>query len=282
MPLVVVAGFAVGGPVVFETLRPGPAMAQCGAACAAAKCNPCAAGNESPCNPCAAAKCNPCAAGPTAAAASACAVPRLQTAASNPCAVSKETPCSPCAAAGNPCNPCNPCGAGGGGAALSDEEAVALYDCLLQELKAAYAKSDQPVAAAYQSWTRYSTRPYVSATHGERHVQNYGNAAARAYGAYEGAGEMPEGAILAKDSFTIGSDGHAAPGPLFVMEKMAERWNAASADWRYTMIMPNGGVFGVTKGIGGEKMQFCADCHMTVAPDVDSLMFLPEEYRVTR
>jgi hypothetical protein len=165
---------------------------------------------------------------------------------------------------------------------LTDDEAVALYDCLMKELKAAYAKSDDPVALSYQSWPRYSTRAYVSATHGERRVQNYANPAARAYGAYEAAGEMPRGAVLAKDSFTVGKDGHAKVGPLFIMEKMTDGWNAASDDWRYSMIMPNGSVFGTTKAAGSQKVQFCADCHMAVAPEVDSMMFMPEEYRVKR
>ncbi len=46
------------------------------------------------------------------------------------------------------------------------------------------------------------------------------------------------------------------------------------------MIMPNGSVFGTTWGAGNEKVQFCADCHISVAPDVDSMFFMPEEYRV--
>jgi len=304
MPLVVATGFAAGAVAIVDAVKPVPAMAQCGAAkcnpcnpCAAAKCNPCAASACSPCNPC-----NPCAAG-SAAAKSACVVPRLQKAAKcNPCAAAKANPCNPCAAAAcnpcnpcaaakaNPCNPCaaaacnpcNPCGAGSGSVELSDQEAVAIYDCLMKELKAAYAKSDDAVALSYQSWPRYSTRAYVSATHGERHVQNYANAAGRAYGAYERAGEMPKGAILAKDSFTIDHDGRAAAGPLFIMEKMDDGWHAASDDWRYSMIMPNGSIFGTTKAVGDQKVQFCADCHMAVTPDVDSMMFLPEKYRVKR
>jgi len=290
MPLVVAAGFAIGGAVIVDAVRPLPAMAQCGAA----KCNPCAAAKCNPCNPSAAAKCNPC--NPCAASAevmkSACVVPRLKQAAKcNPCAVAKCSPCNPCAAGKcNPCNscavakcnPCNPCGAGGASVELTDKEAAALYDCLMKELKAAYAKSGSQVALLYQSWPRYSTRAYVSATHGERHVQNYANPAARAYGAYEQAGEMPKGAVLAKDSFTVGKDGRAGAGPLFIMEKMGDGWNAASDDWRYSMIMPNGSVFGTTKAAGSQKVQFCADCHMTVTPDVDSMMFIPEEYRVKR
>jgi len=48
------------------------------------------------------------------------------------------------------------------------------------------------------------------------------------------------------------------------------------------MIMPDGSVFGTTKGAGAKKVEFCAACHMSEAPEVDSMMFIPEEYRVTR
>jgi hypothetical protein len=282
--------------------------------CAAAKCNPCAAAKCNPCNPCAAAKCNPC--NPCAAAkcnpcnpcaaggggaSKKCVVPRLRTAAAkcNPCAAAKCNPCNPCAAAKcNPCNPCaaakcnpcNPCAAAkcnpcnpcaaGAGVELTDAEAVKVYDCLMKELKAAYAKSGSSVAASYQSWPRYSRQAFVSGTHGNRYVQNYANATARAYGAYEKAGVMPPGAILAKDSFSVTPNGKVTAGPLFLMEKMNAGFNADSGDWRYSMIMPNGSIFGTTKGAGGAKMEFCAGCHLSVAPDVDSMMFLPEEYRV--
>ncbi len=163
---------------------------------------------------------------------------------------------------------------------MTDAEAVAVYDCLMRELKAAYAKSDNKVAVSYMSWARYSTQAYQSGTHGGRYVQNYGNAAARAYGAYEKAGTMPAGAILAKDSFAVTPKGKASVGPLFLMEKMNAGFNAGTGDWRYTMIMPNGSVFGTTGGKGGAKMQFCADCHLSVTPDVDSMLFMPDEYRV--
>jgi hypothetical protein len=209
------------------------------------------------CNPCAAAKCNPC---------NPC----------NPCAAAKCNPCNPCAAA--KCNPCNPCAAGG--TELTDAEAVAAYDCLLNELKAAYAKSGNDIALSYADWPRYSKQAYQSGTHGGRYVQNYANATARAYGAYENAGPMPVGAVLAKDSFAVKANGRVSAGPLFLMEKMRLGFDAGTGNWRYTMIMPNGSVFGTTGGAGGDKMQFCAECHLSVAPEVDSLLFLPEAYRV--
>ncbi len=235
------------------------AVAKCGACnpCAAAKCGACGA-----CNPCAAAKCNPCAA-----------------AKCNPCAAAK---CNPCAAAKcGACGACNPCAAGAG-AELTDAEAVKVYDCLMKEMKAAYAKSDDATAVSYQAWPRYSRHAYVSGTHGNRYVQNYANATARAYGAYEKAGRMPAGSVLAKDSFAVTPNGKVSIGPLFIMEKMNAGFNSASGDWRYSMIMPNGAVFGATKGAGSKKVAFCAGCHISVAPDVDSMFFLPEEYRVSR
>lgn len=229
--------------------------------CAAKKCNPCAA---KACNPCAAKKCNPCA----AKACNPC----------NPCAAKKCNPCNPCGA--KACNPCNPCGAGGATAELTDAEAVAVYDCLLKELKAAYAKSDNKIAISYTAWPRYSKRAYVSATHGERLVQNYANEKGRAYGAFENAGTFPAGTVLAKDSFMAHANGTVSVGPLFIMEKMQSGFNAESGDWRYTMIMPNGSIAGTTKGAGDANVAFCIGCHISVAPEQDSVMLLPEEYRV--
>ena len=193
VPLVVFAGVAIVGGMVTDGISIKPAFAQC----APKKCNPYAAAK---CNPCAAAKCNPC----------------------NPCAAAKCNPCNPCAAA--KCNPCNPCAAGG--TELTDAEAVAAYDCLLNELKAAYAKSGNDIAVSYADWPRYSKQSYQSGTHGGRYVQNYANAKARAYGAYENAGQMPSGAVLAKDSFGVKAGGRVSPGPLFLMEKMNAGFNA--------------------------------------------------------
>jgi hypothetical protein len=165
---------------------------------------------------------------------------------------------------------------------LTDAEAVAAYDCLLKEMKAAYAKSDNDVALGYSGWKAYSTQAYLSGTHGNRYVQNYANDAAKAYGAFEDAGQMPAGAKVAKDSFSVSANGKVAIGPLFIMEKMSAGFHPASGDWRYTMVMPDGSIFGRTHGPGAAKIEFCAECHLSVTPDADSLMFLPEDYRVAR
>ena len=163
---------------------------------------------------------------------------------------------------------------------MTSAEAVAAYDCLIKGMKAAYAKSDDAIAVSYTSWRRYSQHAYVSATHGERYVQNYANDEAKAYGLYERSGTFPAGAKLAKDSFGVKANGTVSMGPLFTMEKMPAGFNKESDDWRYTMIMPNGKVFGTTKGKASGKVQFCIGCHQTVTPEQDSVMLLPEEYRV--
>ena len=272
--------------------------AEAGAAQLGAGVNPCAMGN-----PCVAA--NPCAA-------------------KNPCAA------NPCAA--NPCaaNPCAPAAA----AELSDAEAAATYERIADGLRAAYAKSDHPVAVTYFRWRRYNKAPYVSETHGGRYVNNFANDVAKAYGAFEKAGVMPEGSVLAKDSFRVppknpcaanpcaanpcaanpcaanpcaanpcaanpcagknpcaanpcaanpcavnpcAAAGKEQPGPLFIMEKMQAGFSPETGDWRYTMIMPNGAVFGATKGKDAAKVQFCADCHG--GSENDSMFFLPGQYR---
>ena len=162
---------------------------------------------------------------------------------------------------------------------LTNAEAANAYDCVIGQLKVAYAKSGDPVAAQYLGWRRYSKVAYQSSTHGGRYVQNYANAKGRAYGLFERAGVMPVGTVLAKDSFGVGGGGHVAPGPMFIMEKMNNGFNKASGDWKYTMITPAGAVFGATNGKNSAGMQFCAECHAAVGEEQDHMMLLPEEYR---
>ena len=74
-------------------------------------------------------------------------------------------------------------------AEISGDEAAAAYDCLIDQLLAGYAKSDNPTAAAFSGWRRYNSIPYQSATHGGRHVNNYANAMASAYWGASGFSE---------------------------------------------------------------------------------------------
>ena len=144
---------------------------------------------------------------------------------------------------------------------------------------AAYAKSGNADGKYWGGWIVYSKQPYVSDTHGARYVMNYANAQGGAYGKYEKVGKVPTGAKMAKPSFIVANNGQVAVGPLFLMEKMANGFKAESGDWKYTMVMPNGAVFGITNGPNSAAMNFCYECHMAVAEEQDSLMLLPEEYR---
>ncbi|MDP6066304.1 MAG: cytochrome P460 family protein [Alphaproteobacteria bacterium] len=200
----------------------------------------------------------------------------MKVAAKNPCAAKG---CNPCAAK-NPCatQACNPCAAAEV-PELTQAEAVAAYDCARQALRAAYAKSGLSYVGDYADWSRFSLRPYVSDTHGGRYVNNFGNALAQGYGKYEKAGPLPVGAMLAKDSFVANASGRVVAGPLFTMEKMAAGFNKPSGNWRYSMVLPNGSVFGTTGGKNSGTVAFCIECHASVE-DQDHLFFLPEEHRL--
>jgi len=163
---------------------------------------------------------------------------------------------------------------------LTQAEAAKAYDCLMGEMKAAYGKSGNSVSKNYLGYARFSKVAYQSATHGNRFVQNYGNGSAKNYRLFENAGNFRAGAVLAKDSFTVMPNGKVGVGPLFLMEKMSSGFSKASRDWKYSMIMPNGKMFGVTGGKNSAGMNFCYECHNGVAPEQDSVMLLPEEFRV--
>jgi hypothetical protein len=167
----------------------------------------------------------------------------------------------------------------GNPAELSDADAENIYRRLSGPLKKGYRLSNHPVARAYQSWPRFNTVPYRSEAHGERFVNNYANGMGRAYGSFEKAGDMPVGSVVAKDSFAVTAAGDVTAGPLFIMEKMPQGFNEKSRDWRYTMIMPDGSVFGVTNGSDSRKVQFCITCHQRAGAENDHLYFLPDAYR---
>ena len=256
----------------------GAKKAACGACGAKKGCGACGA-KKAACGACGAKKgCGACGGGGGGAVSKACVVPRL--AAANPCAAKKGA-CGACGAKKAGCGACGACGGAKPAVKLSDTESARAYDCLLKELRAAYAKSGDGVAKGYAKWKRYNTVAYVSETHGNRYVNNYANARAKAYIKFNKARSLPAGSVLAKDSFQVKTGGKLAYGPLFLMTKMGRGWSKASGDWKYAMIMPDGTVFGTTKGKGADKVKFCYQCHMAAA-DNDSMFFLPEKYRVRR
>ena len=158
---------------------------------------------------------------------------------------------------------------------MTDAEASAAFDCIKDDLAAAYVKSGVQLSGKYRGWKRYSTVPYLSDAHGLRYVHNYANDTGSAYGKYEDAGDMPPGTLTIKESFVLSGDGRIGVGPLFIMEKHAPGTFPERRDWVYSMILPNGAVQDA-KAI----QKFCNDCHIIAGDEDDNLMFLPDEYRV--
>jgi len=131
---------------------------------------------------------------------------------------------------------------------LSLEEANEIYDELRERMAKGYALAELPIIDDYQSWTRYNSAPYLSATHGRRFVNNFANDKASAYGKL-GEGEVyPEGTVFAKDSLTVIDDSRVFPGAMFIMEKLAPETSPETADWRYVMVLPDGTTLGDTTG----------------------------------
>ena len=163
-------------------------------------------------------------------------------------------------------------------AELSAEEAEVIYRRVAPDMADAYAVSQDPGARDYQRWRRFNQAPYTSATHGSRYVSNYGNRLAQSYGRPDADLPLPEGAVLAKDSFAVTADGDVFLGPLFLMEKMAPGFDPEARDWRYSMIMPDGSFFGMTGGDNAAKVQFCITCHKTAGDENDHLFSVPEAF----
>jgi hypothetical protein len=164
-------------------------------------------------------------------------------------------------------------------AELKGARAEAIYQAIRSALQENYAVSGDPIVFEYRNWRRFNTVPYRSTNHGERFVNNYANRPAGKYGLFEKAGEMPEGAVVVKDSFTVSDSGQVMTGPFFLMQKMEPGFNRASGDWMFMMIKPDGKITGITGGMGKENVAFCAQCHQKAAAGHDGLYFLPQQVR---
>ncbi len=161
---------------------------------------------------------------------------------------------------------------------LTAAEANDIYRNIIKELSGMYAISDDPTAREFLKWKRYNTSPYLSATHGNRYVNNYANAKASNYAASQQGEAATAGAIFAKDSFTITNEGKVFGGALFLMEKLSPGTSPNTADWRYWMILPDGSLHGDSRGDSPENMKFCHTCHKVVAKK-DHLYFVPKAFR---
>jgi hypothetical protein len=167
-------------------------------------------------------------------------------------------------------------------AELDPARAEAVFRRIESELRAAYALSGLQAARRYHQGRRVNAAPYRSEPHGQRFVNHWANARAGVYAERAGPWpELPEGALLAKDSFTVTDRGQVHTGPLFLMEKMAEGFSPPTRDWRYTLVMPDGSLYGRTGGAGAHRVAFCADCHNDAVPEHGGapLWGLPEGLR---
>jgi len=163
-------------------------------------------------------------------------------------------------------------------AGLSGADALTIYNRILDDMVAGYRLSNLPDVDEYRNWRRFNTVPYRSAQHGERFVNNYANGIGRAYGSFEEAGDLPVGSVAAKDSFAVTAAGDVTAGPLFIMEKMPQGFNYVSGDWKYTLVRPDGTLFGETNGPGAKRVEYCITCHLA-RERYDHLYFLPKDYR---
>ncbi|MEO1107020.1 MAG: cytochrome P460 family protein [Pseudomonadota bacterium] len=162
---------------------------------------------------------------------------------------------------------------------LNKDEAEEIYQSLSRRLARGYAGAQLDLIRNYQSWALFNDAPYVSATHGQRYVNSYANRMAHNYGTLQDGDVLPAGSVLAKDSMTVTDEGKIFPGAMFVMEKLPQGTNPATADWRYIMVLPDGSLYGDTTGSRPNQVVYCHECHEQVA-ERDYTFFVPEEYQV--
>jgi hypothetical protein len=159
---------------------------------------------------------------------------------------------------------------------LTDAELRTLTDCVRPKLVAAFTNSESPPAREFGTWRLYSSQPFGS-EHGS-YLEIFGNAKAAAFGRFEDAGVLPEGAILAKSHFSVTENGTITRGPLLMMEKMPRGFDPEINDWRFRVVAPDGTIAGETQGRNAAAFAYCADCHKAGRKQ-DFLMFVPPQYR---
>ena len=157
---------------------------------------------------------------------------------------------------------------------LTDEQIVEVYDCIKEELRAGYAKNENPWATDYVNWGAASSQPAAPGTHGERFLFTTVNEIGLAeYNKFsEERGPMPVGTVLAKESFNVNKKNAVKKGPLFFMEKVAAGTADEYGNWVYSLVQPNGKT-------GKISQKFCHDCHGAFS-DQDAMGYPDEDYRV--
>jgi hypothetical protein len=159
---------------------------------------------------------------------------------------------------------------------MSGGEIDAVARCLGPELDAALARSADATIRTTTGW-RPAARAYMASEHG-MFLQVFANAAGADYLQYERGSRLPSGAAILKRSFRVAADGTATPGPVFVMERMAQGYDASTNDWRFAVTTPDGALVGESGGRDAAKVAYCAGCHKSAAVQ-DFLFFVPPRFR---
>lgn len=158
---------------------------------------------------------------------------------------------------------------------LTEDQVVALYECLEEKMATGYAKGGDEVGSNFRSWAPTATRGAIQGAHGTRILNTFANdIAAEQYLKFAEEGfTMPVGSVLAKESISLSiKKKKARVGPLFIMTKMEAGSIPETGDWLYAGLQPNGKVMKV-------KQAFCHDCHAAYE-DSDFLAYPVEEVRL--
>lgn len=155
------------------------------------------------------------------------------------------------------------------------EEVAAVYDCLSDDLAAAYAQEGDAVGSVYREWGVTATGPAAPGAHSNRWLLTFANDVAYDTYVQYGFGDdfaMPVGSVLAKESFSLTKEGAPRNGPLFIMTKVESGGDAEEfGNWVYAAVRTNGKPMGIKQG-------FCHGCHEAFA-DQDSLGYPDRDVR---
>ena len=161
---------------------------------------------------------------------------------------------------------------------LTAEKAEQIYQSISEELTTFYAMSESTTARRFRKWRRYNKAPYLSATQGNRYVNDFANAKAKGYDSMSRGVKMPAGATFAKDSFAVTKEGEVFGAAPFIMEKLAPGKSPRTADWRYAEILPDGSFAGDSAGDNARDMDYCHACHK-IKTKYDYIYYVPRKYR---
>ncbi len=156
---------------------------------------------------------------------------------------------------------------------ISREDLSALYERERPGLIEGYQRKANPYAMAYPEYRAASTFPAKPGVHSDRYLMTYVNDVGfETYTDY-GAGPMPEGSIIAKESFKLRPNGDFYPYSLFIMEKVGAEQAPDTDGWLYDRVLFDG-----SQGLPVSQ-DFCHSCHVAYAAQ-DSLGYPAIEARL--